>query len=292
MKKYPKFKEWIVELLRRASADLPEDIVAALERARDEEEPNTAAKNVFDSILRNVELAREKSTPLCQDTGTNIFYVYHPIGLSTRDMKSDIVEATKVAVDKCYLRPNSVNSVTGKNSGTNLGPGHPSVHFEEWDKEDIWVRAMLKGGGCENMGAQYALPYAPLGAGRDLKGVEMVILDAINNAQGKGCGPGIIGACIGGDRAASYQAAKEQHFRKLHDTNPDPVLAALEERLYDKSNKLDIGPMGFGGKTTTLGVKVTMLNRLPASFFVSVSYMCWECRRRDMWIRNGEMTIE
>lgn len=292
MKKYPKFKEWIVELLRRVSTDLPEDVVGALERAREEEEPNSAAKNVFGALLKNVEIAREKSTPLCQDTGTNIFYVYHPIGLSTREMTDDIVDATKIAVEKCYLRPNSVDSVTGKNSGTNLGPGHPSLHFHEWDRDEIWVRAMLKGGGCENVGVQYSHPYAPLGAGRDLKGVEMVILDAINNAQGKGCGPGVIGACIGGDRAASLQAAKEQHFRKLDDTNDDPTLAELESRLYDKSNRLSIGPMGFGGKTTTLGVKVTKLNRLPASFFVSVSYMCWECRRRDMWIRNGEMTIE
>lgn len=292
MKQYPKFKEWIVELLRRASTDLPEDVVAALDRARDCEEPGTAAHNVFRAILRNVEIAREKSTPLCQDTGTNIFYIYHPLGLSTREMTEDIIEATKVAVEKCYLRPNSVDSVTGRNSGTNTGPGHPSLHFHEWASDEVRVRVMLKGGGCENVGAQYALPYAALGAGRDLKGVEMAILDAINNAQGRGCGPGIIGACFGGDRAGSLQAAKEQHFRKLDDTNPDPELAALELRLGDKSNRLLIGPMGFGGKTTTLGVKVTSLNRLPASFFVSVSYMCWECRRRDMWVRNGEMTID
>lgn len=292
MKQYPKFKEWIVELLRRASSDLPQDVVAAMEHARGDEEPNSAAYNVFGALLKNVEIAREKSTPLCQDTGTNIFYVHHPTGMSTREMTADIIEATEIAVERCYLRPNSVDSVTGKNSGNNLGPGHPSLHFEEWDKDDVWVRVMLKGGGCENMSAQYALPYAPLGAGRDLKGVEMVILDAINAAQGKGCGPGVIGACIGGDRAASYQLAKEQHFRKLDDTNPDNELAALEERLYTKSNQLSIGPMGFGGKTTTLGVKVSKLNRLPASFFVSVSYMCWECRRRDMWIRNGEMTID
>jgi fumarate hydratase class I len=292
MKQYPKFKEWIVELLRRASTDLPQDVVATLERARGDEEPNSAAYNVFGALLKNVEIAREKSTPLCQDTGTNIFYLYHPSGVSTREMTADIIEATEIAVERCYLRPNSVDSVTGKNSGNNLGPGHPSLHFKEWDKDDVWVRVMLKGGGCENMSAQYALPYARLGAGRDLKGVEMVILDAINAAQGKGCGPGVIGACIGGDRAASYQLAKEQHFRKLDDTNTDNELAALEERLYTKSNQLSIGPMGFGGKTTTLGVKVAKLNRLPASFFVSVSYMCWECRRRDMWIRNGEMTID
>jgi fumarate hydratase class I len=292
MKQYPKFKEWIVELLRRASTDLPEDVVATLERARGIEEPGSAAYNVFGALLKNVEIAKENSTPLCQDTGTNIFYVYHPVGLSTREMTAEIHDAVVEATEKCYLRPNSVDSVTGKNSGNNRGPGHPSIHFHEWDQDNVWIRVMLKGGGCENVGTQYAMPYAQLGAGRDLKGVEMAILDAINNAQGKGCGPGIIGACVGGDRASSYLAAKEQHFRKLDDTNPDPVLAALEERLYEKSNLLEIGPMGFGGKTTTLAVKVTALNRLPASFFVSVSYMCWECRRRDMWIRNGEMTIE
>lgn len=292
MNTYPRLKDWVVELLRRASTDLPEDVVASLEAARQKEAPNSAAYNVFTSILRNVEIAREKSTPLCQDTGTNVFVIYHPAGVSMRAMAEDIRTAVAEATEKSYLRPNSVDSVTGKNSGNNIGEGHPSLHFHEWDKDEIWMRVMLKGGGCENMGAQYSLPFAKYGAGRDLKGVEMVVLDAINNAQGKGCGPGIIGVCVGGDRASGYWGAKEQHFRKLDDTNPDAELAALEARLMDKANRLDIGPMGFGGKTTTLGVKVTAQNRLPASFFVSVSYMCWECRRRDMWIRNGEMTIE
>lgn len=292
MKKYPEFKEWVVELLRRASTDLPEDVVASLERAREAEPPNSPGRNVFGSILKNVEIARENSTPLCQDTGTNVFFVYYPNGVSTLEMASDIRGAVAIATEKSYLRPNSVDSITGKNSGNNLGPGHPFLHFHEWEKDDIFIRVMLKGGGCENVGAQYALPHGGLGAGRDIKGVEIAILDAINNAQGKGCGPGIIGACVGGDRAASLLAAKEQHFRKLDDTNPDPTLAALEERVYDKANRLGIGPMGFGGNTTVLGVKVAALNRLPASFFVSVSYMCWECRRRDMWIRNGEKTIE
>jgi fumarate hydratase class I len=292
MKQYPEFKEWIVELLRRTSTDLPEDVVASLERARDDEDPDSSSHSVFESILKNVEIAHEKSTPLCQDTGTNILLVHHPQTVSTLEMTREIQDAVVVATAKSYLRPNSVDSVTGKNSGNNRGPGHPQIHFEEWVRDDIFIRAMLKGGGCENVGAQYALPYAALGAGRDLNGVEMVILDSINKAQGKGCGPGVIGACVGGDRAASLLAAKEQHFRKLDDVNHDPKLAALEGRLTEKANSLGIGPMGFGGKTTVLGVKVTALNRLPASFFVSVSYMCWECRRRDMWIKNGEMNIE
>jgi len=292
MEQYPKFVDWVVELLRRASTDLPEDVVAALENARDREEKNTPAHSVLISILRNIDIAREKSTPLCQDTGTNVYEIHHPLGVSTRAMTEDIYTATRIATEKSYLRPNSVDSITGKNSGNNLGPGHPYLHFAEWDRDEIWMRVMLKGGGCENMGAQYSLPNQRLGAGRDIKGVEMVALDAINDAQGKGCGPGIIGVCIGGDRAASLAAAKAQHFRKLDDTNDNETLSGLEARLYDKANRLDIGPMGFGGKTTVLGVKAIALNRLPASFFVSVSYMCWECRRRDLWIRNGEMTIE
>ncbi len=292
MKSYPAFQEWILELLRRASTDLPEDVVAALQAARDIEKKGSPAHSVLTVILRNVDIAREQSTPLCQDTGTNIFQIDHPVGLSTREMADDICAAIEIATQKNYLRPNSVDSLSGTNSGNNLGPGHPYLHFQEWDRDDVRVRVMLKGGGCENMGAQYSLPSQTLGAGRDLRGVEIAALHAINQAQGKGCGPGIIGVCVGGDRAASYMAAKEQHFRKLDDTNPHPELAALEARLHEKANRLDIGPMGFGGKTTTLAVKATALNRLPASFFVSVSYMCWECRRRDLWIRNGEMTIE
>jgi fumarate hydratase class I len=292
MKQLPQFRDWVVELLRRASTDLPEDVVASLQAAFEREEPNSPARSVLTSILSNVDIAREQSTPLCQDTGTNVFKIYHPVGVSTREMRADIAEAIEIATEKNYLRPNSVDSVTGRNSGNNLGPGHPYVNFEEWDRDDIHIRVMLKGGGCENMGAQYSLPHSKLEAGRDLAGVERVVLDAIHKAQGRGCGPGIIGVCIGGDRSASFAAAKEQHFRRLDDTNDDDALAALEDRLFEKSNRLGIGPMGFGGKTTTLAVKVTASNRLPASYFVSVSYMCWECRRRDMWIRNGEMTIE
>jgi len=292
MKQYPLLQQWVLELIRRASTDLPEDVVAALARARESEPDRSAAHSVLTAILRNIEIAREKSTPLCQDTGTNIFLIDHPTGVSTRAIAADIRAAVEVATQESYLRPNSVNSLTGTNTGTNIGQGHPYLHFCEWDRDDLRIRVMLKGGGCENMGAQYSLPSQKLGAGRDLRGVEIVALHAINQAQGKGCGPGIIGVCVGGDRAASYMAAKEQHFRKLDDTNPVPELAALEDRLYDKANRLGIGPMGFGGKTTTLAVKATAINRLPASFFVSVSYMCWECRRRDLWIRNGEMTIE
>ena len=146
---------------------------------------------------------------------------------------------------------------------------------------------MLKGGGCENVGAQYSLPHTELGAGRDLDGVRKVILDAVQKAQGKGCGPGVLGVCIGGDRGAGYVNSKEQLLRDLDDTNEHKDLKKLEKDIVETSNKLGIGPMGFGGKTTLLGCKVGVLNRLPASFFVSISYMCWAYRRRGFVLASN-----
>src|SRR5881396_1267371 len=110
------------------------------------------------------------------------------------------------------------------------------------------------------------------------------------NAQGKGCGPGFIGVAIGGDRASGYEFAKRQLLRMVDDTNPDPALAELEARIMKEANTFDIGPMGFSGKFTVGCCKIGKLNRLPASFFVSVAYMCWAYRRRGAVIDvNGDV---
>jgi fumarate hydratase class I len=156
----------------------------------------------------------------------------------------------------------------------------------------VEIRLVLKGGGCENMSAQYSLPVTLNGkrCDRDLDGVRGCILDAVWQAQGKGCGPGFLGVCIGGDRATGYEFAKEQLLRELDDTNPVPELAALEARILDEANRLDIGPMGFGGRLTVGSCKIGARNRLPASFFVSVAYMCWAFRRRGIVLdREGEV---
>ena len=186
------------------------------------------------------------------------------------------------------MRQNSVDSLTGKNDTMNIGPGHPSIHFHEHKSKTVEIRLMLKGGGCENVGAQYALPYSPLGAGRDLEGVRKVILDAVQKAQGKGCGPGVLGVCIGGDRGSGYIESKEQLLRSLDDKNSHKDLKKLEADIVETSNKLGIGPMGFGGKTTLLGCKISALNRLPASYFVSISYMCWAFRRQGVTLTGKQ----
>lgn len=280
----------ILELIRLTSSDLPPDVENRLRQALENEAPGSAARGALETILMNVELSRKNSTPICQDTGTPIFYVYYPAGWSTRKLRAQIEAAVAEATRKAYLRPNSVDSLSGKNTGNNLGDSHfPTIHFEEVEEERLTIELILKGGGCENVGAQYSLPYNELGAGRDLPGVRKVVLDAVHKAQGQGCAPGILGVAIGGDRGSSYLASKEVLLRNMDEANPNPELAALEERLTEEANQLGIGPMGFGGKTTVLGTKLTSLNRLPASYFVTISYMCWAYRRRKMVWEDGQV---
>jgi len=272
--------ESLVELIRRTSAEIPDDVQQAIVRSLEEEKKGTIAESALKIIERNIELAKQKSQPICQDTGSILFYVDCPVGFDQLAFEDTAREAVKLATKKGYLRQNSVDSLSGKNDGTNVGPGSPTVHFHQHRSSDVEVRLVLKGGGCENVGAQYSLPNEKLHANRDLDGCRKVILDAVLQAQGKGCGPGILGVCIGADRATGYEFSKKQFLRMLPDRNAVKELDELEQDVLKTANELGIGPMGFGGKTTLLGVKICAANRLPASFFVSVSYMCWAYRRQ------------
>lgn len=278
--------ESLVELIRVTSTIVPDDVFRTIAKAITAEEKGTTAAYAMGIIKDNIDLAKYKSQPLCQDTGTVIFYIYHPPGFHQTPFKELVKKAVVKATQKGYLRQNSVNSLTGENAGTNLGEGHPSIHFYETSKKEVEVKLVLKGGGCENVSAQYSLPDTTLGAGRDLAGVRKVVIDAIHKAQGKGCGPGALGVCVGGDRADSAYNAKKQLLRKLDDSNPNKELDKLEKDIVETCNKLGIGPMGFGGKTTLLSCKMTHANRVPASFFVSISYMCWAFRRQGVVLDN------
>ena len=272
----------LLELIRRASAEIPDDVHRAIVESLEREKKGSIAETAMKIIDQNIALAKNKSQPICQDTGSIIFYVDCPVGFDQIAFEEAAREAVKLATKKGFLRQNSVDSLSGKNDGTNLGPGSPAIHFHQHRSPETEVRLVLKGGGCENVGAQYSLPNERLKANRDLDGCRKAILDAVLQAQGKGCGPGILGVCIGGDRATGYEFSKQQFLRKLDDHNPNPELDRLEQDIVETSNKLGIGPMGFGGKTTLLGTKIGALNRLPASYFVSISYMCWAYRRQGM----------
>ena len=276
----------LIELVRRTSAEIPEDVHKAIVESLEREKKGTIAETAMKIIDQNIALAKQKSQPICQDTGSIIFYVDCPAGFDQLGFQDSAREAVKLATKKGFLRQNSVDSISGKNDGTNLGPGSPTIHFHQHRSPEVSVRLVLKGGGCENVGAQYSLPNEKLKANRDLDGCRKVILDAVLQAQGKGCGPGILGVCIGGDRATGYEHSKQQFLRKLDDRNDVADLDKLEQDIVDTSNKLGIGPMGFGGKTTLLGTKIGVLNRLPASYFVSVSYMCWAYRRQGVVLQQ------
>jgi fumarate hydratase class I len=284
----PNLAQHFEELIRRASTILPPDVERALIKAA-EAEGDSPAGATLRQMLQNAAQARETSTPICQDTGTPIFSVDYGPEYRQNPLAAAIQEAAARATEKCYLRPNAVHPLSGKNSGNNTGIGFPTIHFHEREEPGCRVRLMLKGGGSENVGAQYRLPDSTLKAGRDLEGIRRCCLDAVFQAQGNGCAPGTIGVGIGGDRGSSYLESKEQLFRTLDDLNPDPELARLEQRLLQELNELNIGPMGFGGKTTVLGVKLGLRHRLPASFFVSVSYICWAYRRATMVLKGEEV---
>ena len=278
-----KIEKQISELIRDTSSSLPEDAEKALKKALRRETRGSSARMVLETILKNVAIARAAGTPVCQDTGTLTFFVDE--ALRRKAPPAVFNEAVAYASEQGWLRRNTIDSVRGKSIDTNVCPGSPVIHYVPTTTDSAGrIRLIMKGGGSENMSRQFSLPDASLGAGRDLEGVRRCVLSAVQNAQGFGCAPGFLGVCIGGDRASGFEEAKCQLLRSMDDVNPDPALAKLEKRLLKEANSLGIGPMGLGGKTTLLAVKIGARPRLPASFFVTVAYMCWAARRRTLRI--------
>jgi fumarate hydratase, class I len=277
-----KFQESMYKLIVETSTKLPRDVRRAIKAAKARENAGTRAAMSLATITNNITMADEQVSPICQDTGLPTFKIKTPIGANQIEMKKAIYAAIAQATKDGKLRPNSVDSLTGDNSGDNLGAGTPVIKFEQWEKDYIDARLILKGGGCENKNIQYSLPCELEGlgrAGRDLDGIRKCIMHSVYQAQGQGCSAGFIGVGIGGDRTSGYELAKDQLFRSVDDENPIEELKQLEEYVMENANKLGIGTMGFGGETTLLGCKVGVINRIPASFFVSVAYNCWAYRR-------------
>lgn len=277
----------IFNLIRDTSTSLPEDVLKYLAFSSRKEGAGSSAAVILKTIRENCALAKKKALPICQDTGTLTFFV--DAALRSRLTPSHIRKAVAKATEEGFLRRNAIDSIDGRSYDDNCAHGAPVIHYVERGEvpglPPRGVALIMKGGGSENMSRQYSLPDDSLHAGRDMAGVKACLLDAVKKILGYGCAPGILGVAIGGDRATGFETAKMQLFRPLDEkpscsSETDKALRKLEKEVLSEANALGIGPMGLGGRTTLLGVKAASLARLPASFFVTVAYMCWACRRR------------
>ncbi|NOX21220.1 MAG: fumarate hydratase [Nitrospirae bacterium] len=278
-----KLQDGIVELYRKVSTSLPNDVEEALQRAYQEEPPGVTRESLS-AVIENIRIARSEARPICQDTGVPTFYVQIPRQLSQIEVRETIIEATKRATREIPLRANAVDCITERNSGDNTGKLFPIIYFEETREDRLIIDLMLKGGGSENLGQTYKLPLSELKAQRDFEGIKRCVIDAVFKAQGKGCPPYTIGVAIGASKDQVTYLSKKQLLRRLDEEHPSAELARLERDILEAVNSLGIGPLGFGGRFTALSVKVDCASRHPASYFVDVSFSCWANRRgRLVW---------
>ncbi len=263
-----------VKLLQLAVTALPRDVKDALQRAYREEE-NKVGKAQLETILKNVELAEKTCAPMCQDTGVVIFYVKAGSQVEELDKIEEVLrKATAKATEEIPLRPNAVDPFTQKNTGDNTGRHVPHIHWEVVPGDTLEITVLPKGGGSENVSA-----LGMLSPSQGIAGLKKFVVDTVINAGAKPCPPTILGVAVGGGADIAMKLAKEALLKPLNQPNPNPELAKLEQELREAANSTGIGPMGLGGKTTVLDVKVDYAHRHPASYPVAVVVQCWAARR-------------
>jgi fumarate hydratase subunit alpha len=273
-------------ILKQAVIYLPEDVKQALRKAYAKETSETG-KTQLKAILDNIELAEKYQAPVCQDTGTVIFYVRAGAEAKGLDKTDEaLVNATRRATREVPLRPNAVDPFTQKNSGDNTGRFVPYINWEIMPGDGLELTVMMKGGGSENV-----CVTGMLVPGEGIKGLKKFVIDALIKAGAQPCPPTILGIAMGGGADISMNLAKKALLRPLNEPNPDPEIARLENEILDASNMTGIGPMGLGGKTTVLGVHVDYAYRHPASFPAAVAFNCWAARRATARI-NADGTVE
>ena len=261
-------------ILKQAVIYLPEDVKQALKKAYAEETSETG-KTQLKAILDNIELAEKYQAPVCQDTGTIIFYV--KAGSKARDLdkiEEALTNATRRATKEVPLRPNAVDPFSQKNSGDNTGRSIPYINWEMTSGNSVELTVMTKGGGSENV-----CVTGMLVPGEGIKGLKKFVIDAVIKAGAQPCPPTILGIAIGGGTDISIKLAKKTLLRPVNEPNSDAEIAKLEKEIFEAANMTGIGPMGLGGKTTVLGVHIDYAFRHPASFPAAVAFNCWASRR-------------
>ncbi|MCD6466072.1 fumarate hydratase [Candidatus Bathyarchaeota archaeon] len=272
-------------LLRQAATRLPVDVKEALRRAY-EIEDNPIGKLQLRNILENVRLAEENNLPLCQDTGVISFYL--KAGSNFRGLgkiENALRRAVRKSTAEIPLRPNSVDFFTNINSGDNTGRHIPYIHWEIFDGDYLEITVLLKGGGSEN-----ACVLKMMNPSEGLNGLKKFVIDSVLKAGGTTCPPTIIGIGVGGGSDIAMTLAKKAILKPINEENPDEKIAKIERELYNAINMTGIGPMGLGGKITTLAVKIEHAHRHPASYPVAVAFQCWAARKASARIySNGQV---
>jgi len=263
----------LIELIKKVATTLPKEMVENLKSAF-KEESNKNAKTLLSAIIENTNLAKRRKIPICQDTGTLTFFIQMGSEFPLRDkLKKALLSAVEKATKEIPLRSNTVDPITNKNTGNNIGNYVPYIDLEITDGRDCEITLLVKGGGSENMSVLKM--FNPTDTLDDIK---KFVVNHIIEAAGKPCPPTIVGVGIGGTSDLALKIAKKALLRPLGKRHPDETVSKLEKEIIELANKSSIGPMGLGGKTTVLDVHVEIGHRHPASLPVGVVMQCWAHR--------------
>jgi len=268
----------LVALIKKAETELPKDVISALKNAYEIEEG--VAKKQIETILKNVDLAKKSSRPMCQDTGIQTFFVKVGVNYPHINQLKDLInKAVKKATIDIPIRPNTVDPFTGRNQGDNTGDFIPYITWDFIEGTDVYITAFPKGGGSENMSK-----LGMLKPGVGIEGVKDFVVDEMIKAGGKPCPPTVVGIGIGGGADLALKLGKIALLRPVGVRHKDKNISAIEIELINRINKSGIGPMGLGGKTTVLDVHIEKAHRHPASLPVGIAVQCWADRRANMVI--------
>ncbi|WP_278834914.1 fumarate hydratase [Methanobrevibacter smithii] len=264
-------KDAVYELYKKAAIVLGNDVKKALEDALKVEDNELARLNI-EAILKNIKLAEEKQIPMCQDTGLPVIFV--KLGnVEVENLRAGIEEGIEKATKEIPIRPNIVDPLTRENTNINVGDYIPPIDIELIDENYLEITILPKGFGSENNNAmKMALPA------EGIQGIKDFVVESVLKAKGKPCPPTVIGIGIGGTSDLCLKLGKKALLGEVGKRNPDPEIAKLELEILEEINKSGIGPMGLGGKTTTLDVKILKAHTHTAGLPVGVCVQCWADR--------------
>ena len=272
-------EDTVYQLYKKAAIDLNEDVVKSLEDALENEEDELAKLNI-NNILKNIELAHKNQIPMCQDTGLGVIFV--KLGnVEVENLKEGIEKGVRKATKEVPLRPNIVDPITRENSGDNTGVYIPYISIELTDTDYLEITVLPKGFGSENNNKlKMALPA------EGKEGIKDFVVESVLAAGGKPCPPMVVGVGIGGTSDLAMKLAKEALIEKIGQPNPDDELNQMENEILERINKNGKGPMGLGGKTTALDVKIKKASTHTAGLPIGVCIQCWANRHATSILKD------